>query len=109
MRNKALKDKPLKNNKPQSDTEVLEVMQSYCAGKGYSFSKTQLDFMAQSCYLHFESKGWKGVSYWPPLAMRWVLNNLDKQYKATYKPQPKPQGKSVREKIMGQETEQANE
>ncbi len=90
----------LKPNKPNSDSEVLAVMQSYCADKGYSFSKTQLDFMAQSCFLCYESKGWKGTTYWPPLAMRWILNNLDKQYKNTYKPQSKLQGKSVRDRIM---------
>ncbi len=100
-----MKDKPLKPNKPQSDSEVLAVMQSYCVDKGYTFSKTQLDYMSQSCYLCYESKGWKGITYWPPLAMRWVLNNLDKQYKGTYKSQSKPRGQSVRDKIMEQEDE----
>ncbi|KKN73108.1 hypothetical protein LCGC14_0404170 [marine sediment metagenome] len=105
-----MKDKPLKSNKPQSDLEVLEVMQSYCADKGYTFSKTQLDYLAQSCFLCYESKGWKGITYWPPLAMRWVLNNLDKQYKKVYKPQSKPRGQSVRSKIIEREnTEQENE
>jgi len=92
-----------KTNKPNSDTEVLEVMKSYCQDKGYTFSNTQLDYMAQSCYLYFESKGWKGISYWPAVCMRWVLNNLDKQYKSNCK--LKLQGKSVRDKIMEQEND----
>jgi len=92
-----------KPNKPNSDTEVLEVMKQYCHDKRYTFSNTQLDYMAQSCYLYFESKGWKGISYWPAVCMRWVLNNLNKQYKQSYKPKPKPQGKSVRDKIMEQD------
>lgn len=90
-----------KTNKPESDQEVFKVMKSYCKDKGYTFSDTQLDYMAQSCFFCYESKGWKGISYWPPLAMRWVLNNLDKQVKQYYKPQS--QGKSVRDKILEQE------
>ena len=88
-------------NKPQSDDEVLEVMKSYSTDKGYTFSNAQLDYFAQSCYLYFESKGWKGISYWPAVAMRWVLNNLDKQSKPSYK--LRPQGKSVRDIILEQE------
>ena len=64
-----------KPNKPQSDTDVLEVMQKYCQDKGYNFSNAQLDFMAQSCFLYFESRGWKTISYWPAVAKRWCLNN----------------------------------
>ncbi len=88
-----------KPSKPQSDTEVLEVMQKYCQDKGYTFSNTQLDYLAQSCFLYFESKGWKTISYWPAVCMRWVLNNLDKQYKGTHK----PKGQSVRDKILRKE------
>lgn len=96
--------------KPNSDTEVLEVMQKYCIDKGYNFSDTQLDYMAQSCYLYFESKGWKGVTYWPAVCMRWVLNNLRRSYETRepgkqhrVKHNYKPKGKSVRDIIMGQE------
>lgn len=92
----------MKNNKPNSDVDVLSVMQKYCQDKGYIFSDTQLDYMAQSCYLYFESKGWKGITYWPAVAMRWVLNNLDKQIKPTYKPKPQ-KGKSVRDILLEQE------
>jgi len=92
-----------KTSKPQSDTEVLDVMKKYCQDKGYNFSDAQLDFFAQSCYLYFEGKGWKGVSYWPAVAMRWVLNNLDKQYKQSYI--KKDKGKTVRQQIMEQEDE----
>lgn len=91
-----------KTNKPNSDIEVLEVMKSYCQKKGYIFSDTQLDYMGQSCFLYFESKGWKGISYWPAVCMRWVLNNLDKQIKSYCKSKPQ---KSVRNKIMEQEND----
>lgn len=97
-----------KVNKPESDAEVLEVMRKYCEKKGYNFSNTYLDYMAQSCYLTYESKGWAGIKYWPPLAMKWVLNNLDKQLKHDYKPKLS-KGKSVRDKIMESEAEQENE
>lgn len=93
----------VKPSKPQSDTEVLEVMKNYNINKGYTFSDAQLDYFAQSCFLYFESKGWKGISYWPAVAKRWVLNNLDKQYK------PKPKGRSVRDTILESDTEQEND
>lgn len=93
----------MKLNKPQSDEEVLLVMQEYCQKKGYTFSNSQLDYLAQSCFFCYESKGWKGTTYWPPLAMRWVLNNLDKQLKYNYK--SKPKGKSIRDTILEQENE----
>ena len=92
-----------KLNKPESDTEVFSVMEKYCKDKGYTFSDTRLDYMAQSCFFCYESKGWKGTTYWPPLAMRWVLNNLDKQQSSYYK--PKLQGRSIRQKIMEQEND----
>ena len=87
-----------KPSKPQSDEEVFLVMQEYCRKKKYTFSNNQLDFMAQSCYLYFESRGWKTISYWPAVAKRWVLNNLDKQCKI----KPKSQGKSIRDTILEQ-------
>lgn len=90
----------IKVNKPQSDVDVFDVMKDYCTKKGYLFSHAQLDYMAQSCYLYFESKGWKGITYWPAVCMRWVLNNLDKQMKHDHK----SKGKSIRNKIMEQES-----
>ncbi len=104
-----------KSNKPNSDTEVLEVMKSYCQDKGYTFSDVQLDVMAQSCYLLFESRGWKGITYWPAVVKRWILTNLDKQSKSGYErgfPQHKGKmykGKSVRDKILESEAEQEDE
>ena len=99
-----------KISKPASDRDVFSVMEKYCQDKGYTFSDAQLDFFAQSCFLYFESKGWKGISYWPAVCMRWVLNNLDKQYKDTYNPKLKPKGRSVRDAIMEREnTEREND
>lgn len=99
-----------KNNKPNSDEEVFVVMQDYCKKKGYLFSDAQLRFMAENCYLLYESKGWCGVKYWPPLAMKWVLNEMGKfSKKAPKYKKSKPSGKSVRDKIMESEAEQENE
>jgi len=97
-----MRDKTLKNNKPQSDNEVLEVMQEYCQKKGYKFTDSKIRYLAEDCFLYWESRGWKGITYWPPLAMRWVLTNLDKQIKPSYKPKPQ-KGKSVRDTILEQE------
>ena len=94
----------MKANKPNSDEEVFVVMQEYCKKKGYSFSDTQLRFMAENCYLLYESKGWYGVKYWPPLAMKWVLNERGKfDKKIVSSKKPKPRGQSVRDKLLEQE------
>lgn len=97
----------MSNNKPNSEEDVFQVMQEYCRKKGYSFSSTQLRFFAENCYLLYESKGWCGTTYWPPLAMKWVLNEKKKFNKenVSYK-KPEPQGKSIRDKIMEQENDE---
>lgn len=100
----------VKISKPESDKEVFSVMKDYSEKKGYSFTDTQLRFMAENCYLLYESKEWYGIKYWPPLAMKWLLNERGKfkstsgKDVSTYK-KPKAQGKSVRDKIMEQENE----
>ena len=101
----------VKVNKPESEEEVFVVMQEYSKKKGYSFTDTQLRFIAENCFLSYESKEWCGTKYWPPLVMKWLLNERGKFNKgvSTYK-KPKSQGKSVRDKIMEREnTEQENE
>ena len=100
-----------KLSKPNSEEEVFEVMKNYSIKKGYVFSNTQLDYMAQSCYLLYESRGWCGIKYWPAVAMKWVLTNVNSQQKGKYgvrgtelyKGKMERKGKSVREKIMEQE------
>ena len=94
----------MKSNRPKSVDEVFSVMKDYCQKKKYLFSDAQLRFLAENCYLLYESKSWYGVRYWPPLAMKWVLNERGKFNKgvSTYR-KPKPQSKSIREKIMEQE------
>ena len=108
----------VKVNKPQSDTEVFEVMKSYCQDKGYIFSDARLKFLAESCYLLYESRGWCGIKYWPAVAMKWVLTNVNSQQKGkydvrgteSYKGKMERKGKSVHDKIMEREnTEQENE
>lgn len=98
----------VKKHSPNSVDDVFNIMKQYVEKKKFSFIDSKISYLAEDFFLFWESRGWKGTTYWPPLAMRWILNNLDKQYKATYKPQPKTQGKSVRDKIMERETGQEN-
>lgn len=96
----------LKTSKPQSEEDVFSVMKDYSIKKGYSFTDIQLRFMAENCYLFWEGRNWDKVSYWPAVCMRWVLNERGKFGKDIMSPKkPKPQGKSVRDKIMEQENE----
>ena len=104
-----------KLSKPHSEEEVFEVMKDYSEKKGYSFTDTQLRFMAENCFLFWEGRNWDKVAYWPAVCMRWVLNERGKfkgtsgKGVSTYK-KPKSQGKSVRDKIMEREnTEQEND
>ena len=93
-----------KPSKPNSEEEVFTVMKDYSEKKGYSFTDTQLRFIAENCYLSYESKGWCGTTYWPPLVMKWLLNERGKFNKgvSTYK-KLKPQDKSVRDILLEQE------
>lgn len=93
-----------KQNKPNSTEDVLQEMKKYCQKKGYKFSDNQLAYMAESCYLLYESRGWKGITYWPAVAMKWVLTNIHNQQKGKVDIK-KTQSKSVREIIMEQEDE----
>lgn len=85
-------------SQPKNSDEVFEVMQKYSESKGYNISDSDLRFMAENMFLTFEGKRWKGISYWPPLAMRWVLTNKTK-YARFVVTKPR-QGKSVRDKIL---------
>jgi len=100
-----------KPSKPHSEEDVFDVMKDYSQKKGYSFTDTQLRFMAENCYLLYESKDWYGIKYWPPLAMKWVLNERGKfNSKPTSYKKPKPCGKSIRDKVMERENmEQEND
>ena len=95
-------------SKPESIDDVFRVMKSYSQKKGYSFSDVKLKFIAEDCYLLYESRGWYGIKYWPPLAMKWLLNVKCKFGKETpnYKT-PKPQkGKSIRDTILESEEQE---
>ena len=102
-----------KLSKPNSDTEVLEVMQKYCQRKGYTFSDARLKYLAEGCYLLYESRGWCGIKYWPAVAMKWVLTNVNSQQKGKYdvrgtelyKGKMERKGKSVRDIILEQEND----
>lgn len=98
----------IKPNKPNSVNDVLDVMKEYIKKKGYKFTDSKIMYLAEDCYLCFESRGWKGVTYWPAAAMRWVLNNYNKQVNVERKYIPRYETKkSVRDIIM--ETEQKDE
>jgi len=100
----------MSSNKPNSSNDVFEIMKDYCDRKEFVFSVSQLKYMAEDCYLFFESRGWSGVKYWPAIAMRWVLNNLKNQSKDTYKHKHRSnKGKSVRDIILEHELKQENE
>lgn len=94
-----------KYNKPNSEEDVLNVMKSYCAKKGYKFSGATLNFFAEDCYLKHEALGWQGVKYWPAVAMRYILYKLDKQIR--YSKPIKEKGESTREQIMRRYNEDA--
>lgn len=94
-------------DKPDNSEDVFLVMKSYSETKGLVFSDTELRIMAEKCYLTFESKGWSGCKYWPPLAMRWVLSNGTnvKVSKAFQKTKSK-RDKTVREIILEREKDE---
>ena len=95
-----------KPSKPNSEEDVFLIMQEYSQKKGYSFSDHQLRFMAENCYLYFESRGWGGIKYWPAVAMKWILNERGKFNKQSISyNKPKPNGPSIRDKILEQENE----
>jgi len=87
-------------SQPKDYNDVFEVMQKYSEKKGYNLSKSELYIMAENMFLTFEAKKWKGTSYWPPLAMRWVLNNKPKYIRPIVT--KLHQGKSVRDQILEQ-------
>ena len=92
-------------SKHKDDLEVLEVMVKYAQTKGYSFSDSQLRQISESCYLHYEGRGWQGCKYWPAWVMKWLLTQNKGVSKANYSQQPKPQqGKSVRDLILERDT-----
>ena len=97
----------MKSNRPKSVDEVFSVMKDYCQKKKYLFSDVQLRFLAENCFLYFESRGWANIKYWPSLAMRWILNEKGKFNKQTtnYNKPKADKSKSVRDKIMEQENE----
>jgi len=93
-----------KISKPNNEDEVYDCMKKYCLSKGYSLSDDKLKYLAENCYLLYESKGWCGTKYWPPLVMKYILNEWTKFGKKILKPKVN-KGKSVRQIIMEQKDE----
>lgn len=93
-------------SRPKDSDEVYKTMKEYSDTKGYTISDSVLKEMAENCFLTFESKQWKGISYWPPIAMRWVLTNKPKF--SSNKPTLTKsciKGKSVRDRILEKQNE----
>jgi len=89
-------------SRPKNSDEVYLTMRGYCDAKQINLSDSELKVMAEICYLTFESKGWKGTTYWPALAMRWVLTNMPKS-NPIVKPVPTQspcKGESVRDRLL---------
>lgn len=83
-------------NSADNSEEVLTVMKEYRDDKGFRYSDSELEFVAENCYLHFESQQWKGVKYWPAACMRWLLNNAKRDGKL-----PLKSGENFRKRILG--------
>jgi hypothetical protein len=104
-----------KKHIPNSVDAVFDIMKQYVEKKGFNFTDSRIKFLAENYYLYFESRGWEGIKYWPPLAMKWILNEKRSYAKRNegkfnkenvgYK-KPEPQGKSIRDKIMEQENDE---
>ena len=94
-------------SKPKSSEDVYNEMNSYCKTKQFSYSDSEIRFMAEDCFLCFEGRGWNGVKYWPAIAKRWVLNNRRKPKTSSTWPvqgtQKESKGKTMRQKILEQE------
>lgn len=102
-------------SKPKDYNEVKEVMLKYCKEKQFNFTDKEIDFMAENCYLTFESKEWKGISFWPAIAKRWVLNNKPKKSQtqgwfnvihSSDKSNKPKSGKTVRDIILEQKKDE---
>ena len=87
-------------NKPDNSEQVYDVMKEYCNTKQYTFTDAYVRYMAEECFLTHESRGWKGCRYWPPLAMRWVLNNKSKQITKSPTKEKPEQGETIRDRLL---------
>ena len=88
-------------SRPKNSDAVYRTMRDYCSTKQFNLSDSELKVMAELCFLFYESKGWKGTTYWPPLAMRWVLMNKKSNPAVKHIPSQSPcKGESVRDRIL---------
>jgi len=95
-----------KVSRPQSSDDVKQIMKEYISKKKFTFSEMTIEYMAEACFLHFSSKDWAGVSYWPAVAMKWVLNNATKFGCQPMRVEEKPkQGETLRDKILKEQQE----
>jgi len=87
---------------PDSSDDVLRVMKEYASKRGFQYTDTELEIIAEDCFLYFQSRGWKSgskvIAYWPAVAMRWLLNNAKRDRKL-----PLKRGPNLRKRLMGEE------
>lgn len=85
---------------PQSSEEVRKVMKDYILQKKFNLSESAIEYIAEDCFLHFSSKEWAGVKYWPAVAMRWVLNNVTKFGERIERPSIQSEGPTLKDQIL---------
>ena len=61
---------------PDDSHMVLTVMRKYVSEKGWYYSDTDMELLAEACFLHFDSLGWKSIKFWPSVAKRWIVNDM---------------------------------
>ena len=92
-------------SKPKNADVVYQTMKDYSHTKEFSFSESELRYMAEDFFLFWEGRRWDKIKYWPAVAMKRVLN-----LNANRKPSPKhspvkasgtqEKSKSVRDKVL---------
>ncbi len=104
------------SHKPASLEDVYKTMVSYCSTKQFSVPDTTLKTWAELCFLFYEGRGWRSVTYWPAVVMKWVLTNVDKLPNkgiALTKEKPvakgnTPKGETIRERILREQDYEAD-
>ena len=89
-------------SQPDNIEQVIAVMKEYILKKKFTFSESQIEYMAEDFYLYFEGRSWDNIRYWPSVAMRWVLNSVTKfGSQPVQKEEPKSNEPTLRDKILG--------
>jgi len=91
---------------PDDSHMVLTVMRKYVSEKGWYYSDTDMELLAEACFLHFDSLGWKGIKFWPSVVKKWVVNDMKYGKRSSFsKPAPspaKPDNETLKQRIQKQ-------